>query len=58
MAFARTASYDARSNPDRLREEQASCIGATFQLLRGKPTALEQRGRTNAKKGADKVNQS
>jgi len=41
MALARTSSCDACSNPDRLREEQASCIGATFQLLRGKPTALE-----------------
>jgi len=42
MALARTASYHTTcSNLDRLREEQTSCIGATFQLLRGKPTALE-----------------
>ena len=41
MALARTVSYDACLDADRLHEEQASSICATFQLLRGKPTVLE-----------------
>lgn len=41
MALARIASYGPFTDQDRLREEQTSCIGAMYQLLRGKPTALE-----------------
>lgn len=40
LALARTANYDC-SDRNRLAEVQACSIGATFQLLKGKPTVLE-----------------
>mmetsp|Transcript_2850 Transcript_2850/g.6095 ORF Transcript_2850/g.6095 Transcript_2850/m.6095 type:complete len:463 (-) Transcript_2850:1576-2964(-) len=53
MALARTASF---VTSDRPHEEQASSIGATFQLLRGKPTALEfaSRRTVQSKSGSGK----